>query len=351
MLHNSSRRKFLKQSSCLSLGIMAYPTFSSAFNTDKYDDLIIGHNSHQYKVNMKWGNLNPLKTPVQDCHEMVQDSKGRIVLLTNHTKNNVIIYDKSGKLLETWGTEYPGAHGLTLVKENGEDFLLITDYERHQIIKTTIDGKVIFELDYPADTGNYKNKEEYKPTETTVLENGDFYVADGYGNQFITHYNHKGDILNSFGGKGTDDGQFLNAHGICLDDRDAKNPSLLISAREMNILKRFSLEGKFIESINVPGALICRPVIHKKEIYFAVLKSKESPNADSGFLLIMNEKNEVVSCPGATAPSYKNNELNELYQTIRLFQYPHDVCIDEDENVYVAQWNSGQTYPIKLTRV
>jgi hypothetical protein len=36
---------------------------------------------------------------------------------------------------------------------------------------------------------------------------------------------------------------------------------------------------------------------------------------------------------------------------LRLFQYPHDVCIDKDENIYVAQWNSGNTYPIKLVRV
>ncbi|MEC3907189.1 6-bladed beta-propeller [Tamlana sp. 2201CG12-4] len=346
-----SRRKFLKQSSCLTMGMLTYPVFSTAFSFNSVNDVIIGHNTHKYKVNMNWGNLNPLYTPVKDCHEMVQDSKGRIVLLTNHTKNNVIIYDKSGKLLETWGTKYPGAHGLTLVKENGEDFLLITDYERHQVIKTTITGNVIFEIDYPADTGKYKNKEEFKPTETTVLENGDFYVADGYGNQYITHYNHKGELLNIFGGRGTEDSQFLNAHGICYDNRDKNKPSILVSARELNELKQFSLEGEYLSSIKVPGALICRPVIHKNDIYFAVLKSKEAPNDDSGFLLIMNEKNEVVSCPGATAPSYKGNQLEDLYQTIRLFQHPHDVCIDDDENIYVAQWNSGQTYPIKLVRV
>jgi peptidylamidoglycolate lyase len=343
-----SRRKFLKQSSFLTMGVLAYPAFSNAFSFNNLNDVIVGHNTHKYKVNMNWGNLDPLQTPVKDCHEMVQDSKGRIVLLTNHIKNNVIIYDKSGKLLETWGTNYPGAHGLTLVKENGEDLLLITDYERHQI---TIDGKVIFEIDYPADTGKYKSKEEFKPTETTVLENGDFYVADGYGNQYITHYNHKGELLNIFGGRGTEDGQFLNAHGICYDNRDKRNPSILISARELNVLKRFSLDGDYISSVKVPGALICRPVIHKNDIYFAVLKSKEAPNDDSGFLLIMNEKNEVVSCPGATAPSYKENQLEDLYQTIKLFKHPHDVCIDDDENVYVAQWNSGQTYPIKLVRV
>ncbi|WP_341214945.1 6-bladed beta-propeller [uncultured Wocania sp.] len=346
-----SRRQFLKQSSLFSLGILTYPMCGNALEFGSKNDVIIGHNSHRYKVDMNWGNLDPLKTPVKDCHEMVQDSKGRIVLLTNHTKNNIIIYDKSGKLITTWGTKYPGGHGLTLVKENGEDFLLITDYERHQVIKTTIDGKVIFEIDYPADTGKYNSKDEFKPTETTVLENGDFYVADGYGNQYIIHYNNKGELLNIFGGRGTENGQFLNAHGICYDNRDKSNASLLISAREMNVLKRFDLKGNYLESIPVPGALICRPVIHKNDIYFAVLKSKNAPNSDSGFLLIMNKQNEVVSCPGATFPEYKNNTLEELYQTVRLFKHPHDVCIDDDENMYVAQWNSGQTYPIKLTRV
>jgi len=346
-----SRRKFLKQTSLLSFGILSGPMYGNAYSIGFDKDIIIGHNSHRYKVDMNWGNLNPEMTPVKDCHEIIQDSKGRIVMLTNHTKNNVIIYDKSGKLLETWGTKYPGGHGLTLVKENGEDFLLITDYERHQIIKTTIDGKVVFEVDYPAETGKYANKEEFKPTETTVLENGDFYVADGYGNQYITHYNYKGKLQNIFGGRGTNDSQFLNAHGICLDDRDKSNPCLLISAREQNVLKRFSLDGKYLSSIPVPGALICRPVIHNNDIYFAVLKSKESPNSDSGFLLIMDENNKVISCPGATSPEYQQGKLTELYQSIRLFQYPHDVCVDEDDSIYVAQWNSGQTYPIKLMRV
>ena len=346
-----SRRAFLKQASLASVGMLLHPMYSSAFSTAPNKDIIIGHNSHRYKVNMHWGDLNPTITPVKDCHEMVQDSKGRIVLLTNHTKNNVIIYDKSGKFISSWGTNYPGAHGLTLSKENGEDFLFITDYERHQVIKTTIDGKVIFELDAPVNTQYYKNKEAYKPTETTVVENGDFYVADGYGNQYILHYNHKGELLNVFGGKGTNDGQFLNAHGICYDNRDKKNPSLLISAREMNTLKRFSLNGEYLSSFQVPGALICRPVIHKNDIYFAVLKSKNALHDDSGFLLIMNQANQVVSCPGATKPNYEAEGLEELYQTMRLFQHPHDVCVDDDENVYVAQWNSGQTYPIKLTRV
>ena len=65
----------------------------------------------------------------------------------------------------------------------------------------------------------------------------------------------------------------------------------------------------------------------------------------------MDKNNKVVSCPGATSPEYIQGTLNELYQSIRLFQYPHDVCIDDDDNIYIAQWNSGNTYPIKLLRV
>ncbi|MFK7775963.1 MAG: 6-bladed beta-propeller, partial [Saprospiraceae bacterium] len=139
------RRKFIGASLLALAGTPLFAKannpFPSSFQNQKIKDLIIGHNSHKYKIDLNWGALNSDFHPVNDCHEMVQDSKGRIILLTNHTKNNVIIYDKSGKLIEVWGTDFPGAHGLTLNVENGEDFLYISDNERHEVIKTTIDGK------------------------------------------------------------------------------------------------------------------------------------------------------------------------------------------------------------------
>ena len=38
-------------------------------------------------------------------------------------------------------------------------------------------------------------------------------------------------------------------------------------------------------------------------------------------------------------------------RTSKLFTHPHGIVLDEEESIYVAQWNSGQTYPIKLARV
>jgi hypothetical protein len=31
--------------------------------------------------------------------------------------------------------------------------------------------------------------------------------------------------------------------------------------------------------------------------------------------------------------------------------HPHDLIVDEDDSIYVAQYASGATYPIKLERV
>jgi len=341
------RRQFL-QKTALSIAGLSMGTGALA-NLLSYEDLLIGHNSHQYKLDVNWGALNANYYPVQDCHEMAQDSRGRIILLTNHTKNNVIVYDKSGNLIEVWGTDYPGAHGLTLNVEGGEDFLYIADNNRHEVIKTTIDGKVVSVFPYPKESGFYKDASQYIPTETAIAANGDVYVADGYGLQYIMHYNSEGQLLNVFGGRGTEPGNFDNAHGICIDDRKPGKPMLLITARQQNKLKRFSMEGEYLSAIDLPGAYICRPVIHKENVYLATIWSGDG-SSGTGFISILDRDDRLISAPGGCVPSYTNDQLKPMYQAIKIFTHPHDVCVDDDENLYIAQWNSGQTYPIKLIR-
>ncbi len=342
------RRTFVQKSLIAVTGLATMPPL---LIPERTEDLVLGHNSHQYHLDVNWGNLNPNQFPVKDCHEMVQDSQGRILLLTNETKNNVLVYDKSGKLLKTWGTEYPGAHGLTLSKENGEDFLFISDNNRHQVIKTTIEGKVVMVLDYPKESGHYQKAEQYIPTEVAIGPNGDIYVADGYGEQWITQYSSNGSYIRSFGGRGTGPENLKNAHGICLDSRDTVNPCLIVSAREENAFKRYSLTGEYLETIPLPGAHVCRPVIHGDYLYAAVLKSRAYGDDPSGFVTILDKNNKVISNLAGSTPTYTGSTPEEMYQTMKVFIYPHDVCIDDDENMYVAQWNSGNVYPYKLNRI
>jgi DNA-binding beta-propeller fold protein YncE len=81
----------------------------------------------------------------------------------------------------------------------------------------------------------YKDDEPFMPTETAVAPNGDIYVADGYGSDYILQFNSKGQYIRRFGGRKNEnkDHNLDNAHGVAIDSRDPKNP-LLICTSGMN---------------------------------------------------------------------------------------------------------------------
>ncbi|HEX8040120.1 MAG TPA: 6-bladed beta-propeller [Chryseosolibacter sp.] len=347
-----SRRDFLKVTAATS-AMITFPVFN-IIRKPVLGDEVIGHGNFRYRVHKAWGNLDPEKTPVKNCHEMVMDKKGRLIMVTDETKNNIIIYDRSGKLLSTWGNEFPAGHGLTLFNEGEEQVLFISD-NGGRVVKTTLDGKILMELPDPREIGVYENKEmAYKPTETAIAPNGDIYVADGYGSQYIMQYSPKGEFIRRFGGPGDGDENFSTAHGVCIDDRDKNNITLLCTSRAHNAFKRFSLDGKYLSTIFLPGAFVCRAVIDDGHIYAGVCWSRlrylnQTPN--SGFVTILDSKDRVVSNPGGTKPVYEKGQLQLMVQDQPVFQHCHDVCVDGDKNLYICQWNANKTYPVKLERV
>lgn len=348
----NKRRVFLKNTLAATTASMIIPkeTFG-ILKTKKFMDGIVGHGDFTYKVDKEWGVQDPSNIPVNDCHEMVMDSQGRILMTTTGANNdNIIVYNTSGKVLKSWGREFPGAHGLSIMGEGSDQFLFITDPDTHKVHKTTLDGRIIMTLKRPKEVSGYQNDAQFKPTETAILPNGDFYVADGYGENYIIHYNEQGEYLNHFGGSGNGPDKFNCCHGITLDTRDPSNPSLLITSRASQEFKRFSLDGKHLETIKLPGCSICRPVIHGDNIYFAVIVTKTWDSWD-GMLAVLDTNNKVVSLPGGSAPQYSNEILVEPNYDGTTFRNPHDVLVDADGNLYVPQWASGRTYPIKLHRV
>jgi hypothetical protein len=271
------RRTFIRNAALASTAALVPPTFGFSILHPELqpEDTIIGHGGFTYKVDKNWAKISVNANPLQNCHEMVQDSKGRLIMLGDNVHNNILIFDKSGNLLDSWGTAYPGGHGLTLTKEGEEDFLLIVDCgwyqdrtgnwkgQSGQVIKTDLTGRIIFNIGHPRTIGIYKDDEPFKPTETAVAPNGDIYVADGYGSDYIIQYNSKGQYIRHFGGHNNvnKDHNLSNAHGVAVDLRDKNNPMLICTSREENCFKVFSLDGKFIKRIDMPGLYVCRPVM------------------------------------------------------------------------------------------
>ena len=354
----STRREFMKKTTMGTGGLLTMSTVPFYINNSKVNlsEEIIGHGDFKYRVEVGWGDLDPKKYPVNNCHEMVMDKKGRLIMLTDHAKNNVLIYDKSGGLLHSWTLNLPGAHGLTIHEEGGAEFLYITDPSLGRVIKTNLDGRVLLEIASPTKIGAYDVHAPFKPTETAIGPNGNIYVADGYGSQYILQYDPKGNFIRKFGGDGfLSPEKFKQAHGVVVDYRDPSNPTLLCTARIKNSFKRFSLEGDYIEDYYMPGLFVSRPVIDGENVYSGVCFGMEDGNfnmhANKGFVTILDKDNKVISNPGGTEPVYKNGKLKLMFQEKPIFKHCHDVCVDGDKNLYVCQWNAGGVYPYKLHRV
>ena len=354
MKTSKKRRDFIKKTGAALSAAFLAPGFTvNIHSKNSADGEILGHGEYKYKVNKSWGDLDPGKTPVLNCHEMVMDSQKRLYMITDEAKNNILVYDKDGNLLDSWGTTYPRGHGLSLWDAGGEEFLFITD-NGGQVVKTTMDGQEVMNIPNPKEIGVYGADDSYVPTETAVGPNGDIYVADGYGSQYILQYDMEGNFIRKFGGRGDGEDQFQTAHGVCIDNRDSNNPTLICTSRAHNAFKRFTLDGQYLSTIFLPGAFVCRAVIDGDNLYAGVCWSRLkylNRTARSGFVTILDKEDRVVSNPGGTAPRYVQGDLQLMVQDLPIFMHCHDVCIDDDKNIYVCQWNAEKSYPIKLERV
>ncbi len=324
---------------------------TQAKTAPEFHGSIVGHGSHRYRVDKLWSQADPGKTPVKDCHEMVQVPDGRLFLLTNHPQNNILIYDTQGALLGTWTLKLGAAHGLTFAGEH----LYICD-NGGRVVKTTLDGQIVLELPHPVKEGVYKPNETYSPTEAAVAPNGDLYVADGYGSQYVLRFDKDGKFLSKFGGRSTqpvNPSRFMQAHGVAIDTRSGE-PLLVVTERVRNEFNWFRLDGTHVRGVYLPGAYVSRPVIHGEHLYSGVCFGAK-PNdyrmwQGRGFVVMLDATDRVISAPGAYAPQYEDSSLRVLLQSDPVFHNCHDVCIDRDGDLYVCQWNSGNVYPYKLHR-
>ena len=376
-MSKNNRRKFIKDFSNLS-GLFATSSIyaheesihglAECRNTDTPE--IIGHGEYKYKVHADWGKLDSKQFPIINCHAMVQTKDGNLHALCDGIRNNFLVYNKEGKLLRSWGTEFTGAHGLEVFEENGKEYFIVVDggwavrndqgrasREQGRVVKISTDGKLIFSIGHPVTVGAYETSWRFQPCDAAVAKNGDIYISDGYGSNWVLQYNKLGQFIRKFGGNtdSNEKARLKSSHGISIDYRDPANPKLVVSSRSENKLKVFTMEGKFLHDIEVPGAYLGQAVFHGENAYAGVCWSKDKGTGkrlkSSGFVTILDKDNKVISNPGGSEPKYEGAKLNPLFQTTKTFRHVHDVCVDNDGSIYALQWNSGGAYPIKLERI
>lgn len=189
-----------------------------------------------YPEGMKFGSLHG---------DMAADSEGNVYL---SAKNGIHVFGPDGKFRSNLGNETRGVHGMKVREQDGEEFLFVAQNGLKTVSKLKLDGTVVWRIEgHPEAEGLYADG-KYAPTDVDIAPDGRIYIADGYGSSLMHIYDRDGNYLKTFGGKGTDDGQFNVCHNVLVDTR-TDEPTLLISDRQNNRLEKYSLEGDFIERI------------------------------------------------------------------------------------------------------
>lgn len=114
----------------------------------------------------------------------------------------------------------------------------------------------------------------------------------------------------------------------------------------------FSLQGEYLSKVSANGAYIGGPVFKGELFYAPVCWSHiDERNADdSGFISIFDESNKIVANLGAPQPVYIEGKLQPMQTDWQIFNHIHCICVDQDDNLYVGQWNSSNSYPMKLIK-
>ena len=360
MSGSCSRRALLLQSAAVFTAVAASApnrAAAAAVPADggSGDGEILGHGNFRYRAHRLWGRLDHRKYPVKDCHGISGDRNGRIVLLTNDTHNNLIAYTTAGGLVHAWENRFPGAHGFDIVDHEGEDQYWITDHTRRLVSVCDHDGRELLHVGPEAVKSKYPDLSSYRPTNTATLPDGDFFVSDGYGSSFVHHFDPRGRYISSFGGKGDAPENLDIPHSVWIDRRSGK-PLLLVCDRGHNALKWFSLSGQFLRSIDFGLMEIDDEPVGALPCNVAPFHGYRGGQVDdhlaiaclAGMVLILDGADRVVSVIGGMPPVYIDGKLQQLENFNYTFNHPHDLYVDSAGAIYVAQWGSNRTYPIKL---
>jgi hypothetical protein len=258
------------------------------------------------------------------------DSHGR-VFIHNASPDSVCIFDPDGTFIKSWGQDYEaGAHGMLLNRESDGEYLYLAATTQHSVVKTTLDGEVVWQIGCPKECPAYESPDQFVPTNVAVAPNGDFYVADGYGLSWIHQYNSKAEHIRSWGGVGAEPGKMRCPHGIWVDTRGAE-PVLVVADRANVRLQYFTLDGEHIGFVTDELRHPCHFDQRGDDLLIPDLM---------GRVTIFDRNNRLICHLGDNPdPALRaNNDVPQNRLVPGQFCSPHAACWDASGNIYVVEW-------------
>lgn len=302
----------------------------------------LGVKGHRYAWDTRWGKRADGKDLGNTHGCVVVDGQGRIYFNTD-TEDAVMVLDADGKQLSSWGKDWKGGlHGMVLVREGDQEFLYLAHITRHEVAKATLQGEVLWTLGAPKEAGIYDEKKQFLPTSVAVADNGDVFVADGYGQSWIHQFTKDREYVRSFGGPGTEPGKLRTPHGIWIDRRVQPNV-LVVCDRENGRLQLFDLQGKHLKVLAGDVRRPCNVNMRGNDAVVADL---------CGRVTLFDKDWKVIAHLGDNPDQaqWAQNGVPKSKWQDGVFISPHGAAWDAKGNLYVMDWLSAGRVT-KLRRV
>ncbi len=288
-----------------------------------------GSGKYTYELVDGWAKL-PEGWSFKDVCGLAIDSQDRVYAL-NRGAHPVIVFDREGNLLTSWGEGlFKRAHGAGIGPDGA---IYCTDDELHVVYKFTPEGKLLQTLgnkSQPSDTGYVQEWFDFfwslttikrggppfnRPTGVAISSSGEIYVSDGYGNARVHKFAPDGTLLLSWGEPGYATGQFRLPHFIWVD----KQERVWVADRENSRIQIFNAQGEFLNQ------------------WEDLIRPTDICIDDDGIVYISElcQRVSLFSDDGKRVTSWSNEGGKDTEKL--LFIAPHTIVVDSHGDIYVGE--------------
>lgn len=168
------------------------------------------------------------------------DAKDQIWVFTR-TQPFVQVYAADGKLIRAWGQDpLTNAHHIKIDQDGN---VWLADIGLHVVRKFSPGGEILQTIGTAGQKGTDKTHLN-APTDMAITPTGEVFVADGYGNNRVVHFDAKGQYVKEWGQLGVGPHDFSLPHAIGIDSKGV----LYIADRNNQRVQVYSQAGKLLDS-------------------------------------------------------------------------------------------------------
>ena len=180
------------------------------------------------------------------------NSKGNIFVI-HRGPMSVMEFDPDGNFIRGFGDGlFERAHGLRI---DAEDNIWATDVASNLAYKFDPGGRLQMVLGVKGHSGEWHPfghlRLLHEPNEAVVGPSGDIFVLQGHGKaeSLVLKFDHDGNFIKSWGGKGSDPGQLNLPHSLVFDAQGL----LYIADRNNARIQVFDADGNYIREWQQQG--------------------------------------------------------------------------------------------------